>query len=496
MKFLFRTLLCSMIGVAMMGCSNDNPSEEPEPDQQDPAVVTYTLTSDKTEAEINEEITFNVISSTGEDVTSDWLICDESFCFVGNVMSYDKAGTHTVSAHSNNDQSLETQNSVVITVKGGDDNSNNNDFYPLNPDAIYEIYTEDNIESVFIYYDEIRFRVREIVNGEVLNDNVKNFYIGVVGSDMKNRFSTDVRHAFTEEGVFDINGVLYYRSNGQAHEITTHNAITLNIREKQINGSSDDYYRRALFVKWTATWCSGCAAMDQALENVRESYVLKDRIVPIFMHNRGSDECYPGVQVGEIYSRTSRAYNLQGIPSCVINFDKEEYGAGIYENAIYQNIRASLAKQETSKTPGIKITTSLSGRKITYKVETSIRDTGEYLLGLVFLENGLLTYQSGAYNSEMIQNYVLHYSLTEGDDLFGLHDCGTLAYGDSYEYSGTFEIPVHDKPADFVLENCELVYFICKKDAAVEPCGYFCANAGSAKLGESTEYEYEPSYVE
>lgn len=44
---------------------------------KEPAETTYTLSSDKTNVSINEVVTFTVTSSTGEDVTADWDICDK-----------------------------------------------------------------------------------------------------------------------------------------------------------------------------------------------------------------------------------------------------------------------------------------------------------------------------------------------------------------------------------------------------------------------------------
>src|SRR5699024_3165367 len=62
--------------------------------------ITYTISCDKTEVKVNEEVTFTVTSSEGEDVTDSWNLCDESMSRVGNKFGWDKAGEHTVTAHS------------------------------------------------------------------------------------------------------------------------------------------------------------------------------------------------------------------------------------------------------------------------------------------------------------------------------------------------------------------------------------------------------------
>ena len=486
---LLKAFISVCAGIVLLCCDKDvQPVEEQE--------LTYTLMSDKTEVEVNEMITFTVMSSAGEDVTSEWSICDESLCFTSNRVSYGTAGTHTISAHYTADDTISAGNTLTITVKDSeDDKSGGEEFFPLNPDAVYELCAD--IETAYTYYDEVTFHVREVVDGEVQNDNVKNFLIGVVGSDMGDRFETGVEYTFTEPGTYEFDAVLYYRSNGDARQIKSENTVTIEVREKRKSGGyTENYYHRSLFLKWTATWCGGCPEMDTNLEKVMHSYVLTDRIVPVAMHEPGNDYCYPGPEAGRVYLNSGNAFGIQLIPSCAIDFDKRYVGVGSTEHEIYKFVKKSLTRRDDSKTPGIKITTSLNGRTLSYKVESAIRDTGDYLLGIFFIEDGLLTYQYGAENNKMVQNHVLHHSLTNGDNSLGLYEYGSLADGDNFEYSGTFEIPVHEEPADFVFENCQIVYFICEKDPSIEPFGYFCANAGAVGLGESSEYEYEPAFIE
>ena len=72
---------------------------------------------------------------------------------------------------------------------------------------------------------------------------------------------------------------------------------------------------------------------------------------------------------------------------------------------------------------------------------------------------------------------------------------GSLEVDREYTYDYRFTIPTHE-PIDHNLDNCRLVYFICKADATIEPYGYFCANAATCRLGQSQEYEFEPIYGE
>ena len=67
----------------------------------------------------------------------------------------------------------------------------------------------------------------------------------------------------------------------------------------------------------------------------------------------------------------------------------------------------------------------------------------------------------------------------------GLEPLGTLEGEREYTYDYRFTIPTHE-PIDHNLDNCRLVYFICKADATIEPYGYFCANAATGPNGPGT----------
>ena len=109
-KFFFVSMLCTLMGFALAGCSK---GDEPTEDN-----LTYTLLCDKNLVEVGERITFTVMSSRGEDVTAEWNICDETFCFTSNWTVYNEPGTHTAIAHMKADPTVETQNTVTISVVG------------------------------------------------------------------------------------------------------------------------------------------------------------------------------------------------------------------------------------------------------------------------------------------------------------------------------------------------------------------------------------------
>lgn len=116
------------------------------------------------------------------------------------------------------------------------------------------------------------------------------------------------------------------------------------------------------------------------------------------------------------------------------------------------------------------------------KIKTTPRETAEYFLGAYIVEDDIYTEQSGADDGMMMQRNVAYYCLTEPegnqDDLpeegigkygrLGLEPLGTLEGEREYTYDYRFTIPTHE-PIDHNLDNCRLVYFICKADATIEP---------------------------
>ena len=270
------------------------------------------------------------------------------------------------------------------------------------------------------------------------------------------------------------------------------NSLSTNTVTVTINGDDQyDYYRRTLFMKWTATWCPACPSMETALEEIMDMPAYQDRIVPVALHCLENDYCYVGPGIGDMFNSTAMDYYIEYIPTCVVDFDSELQVVGAEQPAMQRLFDKSLSRVPYSKTPGLAIETSLDGRELSFTIKYNVREDGEYLLGCYFIEDGVQTYQSGAPNNRMVQNHVIHASLTDGVSTFGLYDCGYISVGYEFEYSSSYNIPIHQKPADFVLDNCQLVYFICKKDSSVAPYKYYCANVATVKVGESAGYEYE-----
>lgn len=445
--------------------------------------ITYTISCDKTEVKVNEEVTFTVTSSEGEDVTDSWNLCDESMCRVGNKFGWDKAGEHTVTAHSKEDPSIEAENTITITVSG----------------STYKLYADKDVVYV---REEVTFYVREVIDGVEQEEDAYGFEAGIKGGE---RFSTfgPLKNVFPEAGVYTIDAIKY---DAFGDEITrAENTLEIIVKERNIIGHEDRYYRRSLMAEGTGTNCTSCPAMAEIIEYT-ETYLLPDRMLPLAFH-LNDDACNVSVSMYRNFFIFSNDYGLYAYPFYIIDWNLTYTSTSGDAEALQHSVEASQARYD--KTPGLAVETTLSGRDLTVKIKTTPRETAEYFLGAYIVEDDIYTEQSGAEGGMMMQRNVVYYCLTEPegnqDNLpeegigkygrLGVEPLGTLEGAQEYTYDYRFTIPTHE-PIDHNLDNCRIVYFICKADATMEPYGYFCANAATCKLGESQDYEYEPIYGE
>lgn len=445
--------------------------------------ITYTISCDKTEVKVNEEVTFTVTSSEGEDVTDSWNLCDESMCRVGNKFGWDKAGEHTVTAHSKEDPSIEAENTITITVSG----------------STYKLYADKDVVYV---REEVTFYVREVIDGVEQEEDAYGFEAGIKDGE---RFTTfgPLKNVFPEAGVYTVDAVKYdYKGEEIAR---ADNTLEIIVKEHDITGYEDRYYRRSLMAEGTGTNCTGCPSMAEIIEYT-ETYLLPDRMLPLAFH-LNDDACNVPISMYRNFFILTNDYEIFAYPFYIIDWNLTYKSTNGDAEALKHNVEASQARYD--KTPGLAVETTLSGRDLTVKIKTTPRETAEYFLGAYIVEDDIYTEQSGAEGGMMMQRNVAYYCLTEPegnqDNLpeegigkygrLGLEPLGTLEGEQEYTYDYRFTIPTHE-PIDHNLDNCRIVYFICKADATMEPYGYFCANAATCKLGESQDYEYEPIYGE
>lgn len=470
--FIAATLLC------LFGCTK-GPDQEPEPDP-----TTYILKADKTEVGINEIVTFSVETNTGEVVTDQFQMCSDTNCFGGYEISWSMPGTYTVHATLKADETITCENTITITVTGS--------VYTLSADKneIYELET-------------VVFSVTEIIDGVEQDKAPTGFKIGERGGD---RYES-LTHTFTEAGVYTIDAIRY---NYRGEEVgRSQNTITIIVKEKEISGYEDNFYRRSLWAEGTSTTCTSCPSMVETIDYVM-TYLQPDRIIPLAYHmanERDNDACevnlwQPFYYIPDAIETALNIY-FNNFPYYIIDWNAnyaEDPGTvwNIEEGAtaISHYVTASLASLPKSSVPGLAITTQLSGRDLSMTIKTTPRVEGEYLLGAVLVEDNKLTIQAKPEGmEEMLQMNIAHTAITSetGSEYayLSLDRLGTLAPDQEYSYDYAITIP--DRVS---VENSRVVFFICQVDNTTQPFGFFCANATTVKVGESLDYEYEPIYSE
>lgn len=451
--------------------------------------VTYTISADKTDVEINEEVTFTVTSSTGEDVTSDWNLCDESACRVGNVFGWSTPGEHTVTAHMKADPSIEAENTITINVTG----------------STFRLYigNNDSDSSIEVYtLEQVDFYVRESIDGVEQDGDAYSFEAGIKDGERFSEFGP-MSNVFTEAGVYVVDAKRFnFRGEVMA---TTENTVIVFVKERDITGYEDSYYRRSLLTELTGTSCTSCPSMVAAIEYVGE-YLQPDRFVTLALHH--VDALNTGLW--QSYYMAMNDYDFYSYPVYIIDWNKSYNSTNPNRDEMSLFITASQASY--ANTPGLAIETTLTSRTLDVTIRTTPRETAEYYLGAYVVEDNIYAEQQGADGGYMTHMNVAYYALTEVDNIefpeftgphyevghFGKLDIeplGTLEANNEYTYDYTLTIPTHE-PADHNLDNCRVVYFICKADSSIQPYGYFCANAATVKLGESADYEFEPIYGE
>lgn len=483
-KLVLSVLLAATL-LVLFGCKK-------EPVQTPPQPTTYTLQADRTEVGINEIVNFTVVTNTGEDVTDQFQMCSDTNCYGSYAISWSAPGTYTVHATMRADETVTCENTITVTVSGS--------IYTLSADKD-EIYV----------LDTVTFTVTEITDGEE-QEAPAGFRIGEQGGE---RYTSGLTYTFTEAGVYTIDAIRY---NYRGEEIArTSNTVTIIVREKEIAGYEDNFFRRSLFAEGTGTKCTSCPYMVEALEYVT-TYLQPDRLIPVAYHEVDAldvDFYQPFYDLPRAMRANTDLY-FNNYPWYIIDWNATYASDGDARQTeakaeeISHSVNASQASLSKSKVPGLAIATTLSGRQLDMTIKATVREEGEYLLGAVLVEDNKLAEQMGAgTTNEMVHMNIAQMAITTetGTNPY-LHDEDKTDYFDPYgslsldrmgtlaaeqEWSRDYSITIPDR---VVVENSRVVVYIIKMDASIKPLGFFCANATTVKAGESLDYEYEPIYEE
>ncbi len=212
------------------------------------------------------------------------------------------------------------------------------------------------------------------------------------------------------------------------------------------------FFRRALAMDFTATWCQYCPQMATAVHEAQQLW--PGRLVDLSVH---LDDDLASEQTEAL----AELFDVVYLPSLVLDMDKTT----LFNEQSSSIITGYLAKMSSKEACGIAI--SWKNGKVDVKVKTVV--AGTYKLGVVVVEDKIVTNQKG-YGSNYENFSVVRSFLTstvDGDSL------GSLKAGE--EVNKTF--------SQASAENQRIVAYVMKDGK--------CVNAATCNVNEEIAYTYE-----
>ena len=192
---------------------------------------------------------------------------------------------------------------------------------------------------------------------------------------------------------------------------------------------TQEFYRRSLAVRFTATWCGYCPTMASSIDAAIE--MVPGRLIPFTLHATDS-------QGGLAYSGTSNfagLYQISGYPSGRVN----GYAAvKNYQVSTGKEIFAGLATEAVSSLPSktnIGGFVSVAGGQVDAMLSVAVKEAGTYKISAFVLEDGIQYQQDGA-GSDYTHNYVVRKEMT---GIYG-NEFSTSSANETKEFN--FSIPV------------------------------------------------------
>lgn len=237
---------------------------------------------------------------------------------------------------------------------------------------------------------------------------------------------------------------------------------------------TDTYYRRNLFVKFTATWCTYCPAMTTCLEQVQGMY--PDRVVEMAMH--GSDELST-----DYTDEYASAYGVAGYPTGMIDLNSSYSTTSRSASQFTSWAKESLEINPT--VAGIQMNVEAEGlSKLMVSSEITVSEAGNYKVIVAVLQSGFTYAQTGTNDANYTQDHVLRAMLQRNSFGDMLNSDGSVQ-GEVYE--GYWEANLTDCTQDDVDNMSILVIVLNEYKSGV----YYVNNVQECKIGESKDYEFE-----
>lgn len=249
--------------------------------------------------------------------------------------------------------------------------------------------------------------------------------------------------------------------------------------------ASQEFYRRSLAMRFTATWCGNCPEMADAIAGAMEEY--PDRIVPFTIHAMSSTG-------GLAYDKSTELgyyYGAEGYPTGIVNNMARLVGSLVKKDPF-----VAFAREATESYPAKTVIggyTVVSDGSVMAELSVGARESGDYKISAFLLEDSIV-YEQSSGGANYVHNYVVRDEMT---DLYG--DAMNLSSGEVKTVS--LELPVPSSVLD--PERLHVVAFVTyegvpetrtvEEDQYVEyiECGTIVDNVVDIAANSVAFFEYE-----
>ena len=179
--------------------------------------------------------------------------------------------------------------------------------------------------------------------------------------------------------------------------------------EQTVPGGNSDWMDRtfvhhSLGMRFTATWCGWCPYMNESF--VKAKRKLGNRMEYVNLHAASSDLAFDGTAI------LASQFQITGYPTGIVD-GKTKISNTTDTDYTGDRIVAAVSETETNYPPmtAIAMESSLSGRTVTVKVDVYLKQSEDYKVSGLLLEDGIVARQNGGSN-DYVHDRVARIALT------------------------------------------------------------------------------------
>lgn len=247
------------------------------------------------------------------------------------------------------------------------------------------------------------------------------------------------------------------------------------------------FYKRSLFLRFTATWCGYCPLMSNAVANATES--IPDRLVSIAIHPTSSNTLLSFSSANTLET----LFQVSGYPTGIL-----DYRANIlnYIDTSVTTDKILAAVTETREmypaVSGIAFHSEMIGDTIKLYIQISSEVSEELLVNALVLEDGIVTAQAGYTGNYTHMNVVRDFFTNPAGEILKCKKSSITEH--------TYSLKKPEKISD--IEKCKIVVYTLRKfqnnqNGSVPGIkynnynGYYVDNCAIALLGDTLVVKYE-----